>query len=139
MWFHDSMNLASAAIQQGILEAGYTPHRIDQKHHNNKIDDEIIAAIRRSRFLVADFTDQRGGVYFEAGFARGWVWEVVWLCRQDEVEKLHFDTRQYSHIAWQENDLKELTKSLKDRIEATIGHGPIVNNRTSWIFNAGIE
>ena len=37
-------------------------------------DDEIIAEIRRSRFLVADFThgeDREGVVYFEAGFALG--------------------------------------------------------------------
>jgi hypothetical protein len=50
--------------------------RVDQKHHHlNKVDDEIIAEIRRSRFLVADFTCEpgkvRGGVYFEAGFAMG--------------------------------------------------------------------
>ena len=32
------------------------PVRIDQKERLNKIDDEIIAEIRRSRFLVADFT-----------------------------------------------------------------------------------
>jgi hypothetical protein len=124
MWFHDSMDLAFAAIQRGIGEAGYTPHRIDQKQHNNKIDDEIIAGIRRSKFLVADFTGQRGGVYFEAGFAKGLELEVIWLCREDEVKQLHFDTRQYSHIPWQPDLLPHLAKTLKDRIEATVGHGP---------------
>jgi hypothetical protein len=125
MWFNDSMNSAYTAIEHGIRAAGYSPHRIDQKQHNNKIDDEIIAGIRRSKFLVADFTGHRGGVYFEAGFAKGLGLEVIWLCRKDDLEKLHFDTRQYSHITWQEDDLPALTKALKDRIEATIGHGPI--------------
>ena len=41
----------------------------------DKIDDEIIGEIRRSRFLVADFTHgdkgARGSVYYEAGFAYG--------------------------------------------------------------------
>ena len=49
----------------------------------NSIDDEIIAEIRRSWFVVADFTCgtvphegkevaiPRGGVYYEAGFAQG--------------------------------------------------------------------
>ena len=49
--------------------------RIDQKEHLNRIDDEIIAEIRRTRFLVADCTQgetgPRGGVYYEAGFAHG--------------------------------------------------------------------
>ena len=125
MSFHPSMDTASEAIQQGIRAAGYTPLRIDQHLHNNKIDDEIIAGIRRSKFLVADFTGQRGGVYFEAGFAKGLGLEVIWLCRQDDLEKLHFDTRQYSHIPWREAKLPELTTALKNRIEATIGRGPI--------------
>jgi len=125
MWFDDSLNSAFVAIEQGIWAAGYSALRIDQKKHNNKIDDEIIAGIRRSKFLVADFTGHRGGVYFEAGFAKGLGLEVIWLCREDDLEKLHFDTRQYSHIPWQEGKLPELAKALKDRIEATIGHGPI--------------
>lgn len=44
---------------------------IGSKEHSNKIDDEIIGEIRRSAFIVADFTGHRGGVYFEAGFAMG--------------------------------------------------------------------
>jgi nucleoside 2-deoxyribosyltransferase len=125
MWFEQKLDTAFVAIEQGIQTAGYTPLRIDRKQHNNKIDDEIIAGIRRSKFLVADFTGHRGGVYFEAGFAKGLGLEVIWLCREDELENLHFDTRQYSHITWQEAKLPELTKALKDRIEATIGHGPL--------------
>lgn len=57
MWF--SGEVASAydhGIEPAIRQAGYKVMRIDRKEHNNKIDDEIIAEIRRSRFLVADFT-----------------------------------------------------------------------------------
>jgi|ERR1035438_4951362 hypothetical protein len=125
MWFDESMNHAWLAIEEGIRAAGYEPLRIDQKQHNNKIDDEIVAAIRRSKFVVSDFTKQRGGVYFEAGFAKGLGLEVVWLCRKDEIDKVHFDTRQYSHIVWEEDKLTELSKALKNRIEATVGHGAL--------------
>ena len=124
MSFDPSMDSASAAIEQGIRAAGYSALRIDREQHNNKIDDEIIASIRRSKFLVADFTGHKGGVYFETGFAKGLGLEVFWLCREDDFE-LHFDTRQYPHIKWQETKLPELTKALKDRIEATFGHGPV--------------
>ena len=62
MWFHESMNDAFVnGIMPAIEEAGYEPLRIDRKEHINKIDDEIIAEIRRSRFLVADFTHGEGG------------------------------------------------------------------------------
>lgn len=37
----------------------------------NRIDDEIIGRIRASRFIVADFTGHRPGVYFEAGMMLG--------------------------------------------------------------------
>ena len=68
MWFYDSTFAAySDGIEPAIREAGYKSLRIDQKDHLNKIDDEIIAEIRRSRFVVADFTQgqdgARGGVY----------------------------------------------------------------------------
>ncbi len=50
-------------LEKGISAAGYKPLRIDTKEHANKICDEIISEIRRSRFLVADYTGHRGGVY----------------------------------------------------------------------------
>lgn len=57
MWFNESMKEPfEKGIDPAIRDAGYDPLRIDQKEHNNKIDDEIIAEIRRSRFVVADFT-----------------------------------------------------------------------------------
>lgn len=98
MWFDHSMNVAfDCGISPAVEAAGYTPLRIDQKPDANKIDDEIIAEIRRSRFVVADFThgDQgaRGGVYFEAGFAMGLGIPVIFTCRSDMVDNLHFDTR----------------------------------------------
>ena len=70
MWFHDSTRLLFAsAIQPAVARAGFIAKRIDQHPHNNRIDEEIIKMIRVSRFVVADFTGQRGSVYFEAGFA----------------------------------------------------------------------
>ena len=100
---------------------------VDQQHHHlNKVDDEIIAEIRRSRFLVADFTCEpgkvRGGVYFEAGFASGLDIPIIWTCKNTSMRDLHFDTRQYPHIEW--NDSTDLYTKLKARIGALIGDGP---------------
>jgi len=127
MWFHESTeNTYSDGIEKAIRESGYRPLRIDNKDHNNKIDDEIIAEIRRSRFLVADFTQgsegARGGVYYEAGFSHGIGIPVIFTCHADSLEKTHFDTRQYNHIVW--NTVDELKIKLKQRISATLGDGP---------------
>jgi len=89
------------------------------------IDDEIIATIRRSKFLVSDFTGQRGGVYFESGFALGFGLRVIWTCRADELSAVHFDNRQYNFLVWEREKLSDLAKRLQNRIEATIGRGPL--------------
>ena len=123
MWFNPKLSqVYEEGFKPGVTNAGYVPWRIDEVEHNNKIDDEIIAAIRSSAFLIADFTGHRGGVYFEAGFAMGLGMHVVWTCREDEVNDLHFDIRQYNCVTW--NEPEELAKKLKNRIEATIGRGP---------------
>ena len=128
MWFDDEMDAAySNGIEPAIRDAGYRPVRIDRKPDVTKIDDEIIAEIRRSRFLVADFTHgeggARGGVYFEAGFAFGLNIPVIYTCREDAIEQIHFDTRQYHHTAWSRPE--DLRRDLKNRILALIGEGPV--------------
>ncbi len=124
MWFDETMTDAyTEGIEPAVKAAGYTPLRIDQKQHINKVDDEIIAEIRRSRLLVADFTHgdagARGGVYYEAGFARGLGLPVFYTCRKDMVNELHFDTRQFNHVLWETHS--ELRESLWRRIVAVIG------------------
>jgi nucleoside 2-deoxyribosyltransferase-like protein len=125
MWFDPSVKPAFEAICKAIAAAGYDPVRLDQVEHNNQIDDEIIARIRGSKFLVADLTGHRGGVYFEAGFALGLGIPVVWLCREDDLDNVHFDNRQYNFIVWREDRQAELQKRLTLRIEATLGRGPL--------------
>ena len=127
MWFHTSTTDAwEKGIKLGIEDAGYEPFRIDRKEHVNKIDDEIIAEIKRSRFVVVDFTQgndgARGSVYYEAGFAHGLDIPVIFTCRKDVLNKVQFDTRQYNHIDWETP--KELRKRLEIRISAVLGDGP---------------
>lgn len=127
MWFNPALTrIWTDAIEPAISNAGYEPSRIDRHEHNNKIDDEIIAMIRRSRFVVADFTGHRGGVYFEAGYAQGLGLPVVWTIRADALDDVHFDTRQYNFVMWTPEHLPDFCERLKNRIEATIGRGHIV-------------
>ena len=125
MWFDDEVSSTwYEAIQPAILAAGYKAIRIDGVQHNNKIDDEILAAIRRAKFVVADFTGGRGGVYFEAGFALGLGRQVIWMVRKDALNAVHFDNRQYNFLLWSGDELSSCKLQLQNRIEATIGRGP---------------
>ena len=124
MSFDKDLDLAySEGIEAAVKGAGYLPKRIDREQHNNKIDDEIQAEIKESRFLVADLTGHRNGVYFEAGMAIGLGMPVVWTCRRDDAGNTHFDTRQYNRIQWETP--AELREALDLRIRATIGKGPL--------------
>ena len=136
MWFDPSMDEAYwQGIEPAIREAGYNPYRVDRAEYIGKIDDQIIAEIRRSKFLVADFTHDdkgvRGGVYYEAGFAHGLNLPVIFMCRKDRVDAnpnyLHFDTNHYNHILW--TDAADLKEKLKNRIGAVIGQGPVPPNQ----------
>lgn len=118
MWFDSSMDSASEAIHEAISNCGFDPKRIDIVQHNNKICDQIIAEIKQSKFLVSDFTGHRGGVYYEAGYAHGMGIPVIFTCREDDIDKLHFDTRQFNHIVW--TDEEDLKTKLINRIKATV-------------------
>jgi CheY-like chemotaxis protein len=120
MWFTGELSaIYNRAIKPAIKAAGYRPMIIRLKEHANKIDDEIISEIGKSTFLVADFTGHRGGVYFEAGIAMGREVPVIWTCRKDDIDNLHFDIRQYNCIAWSKPD--EFRKRLQKRISHVIG------------------
>ena len=133
MWFDKKMDDVHKKISDAIRETKFTPLRIDGLQHNEDINDAIISQIRRSRFLVADFTSgttlddnkqaiARGGVYFEAGFAEGLNIPVVYTCRHDFLDKIHFDINHKNFITWEQGDkqLDDFKKKLIDRISATI-------------------
>lgn len=138
MWFNEETEDAYyKGIKPGIEDSGYIPRRIDKKEHLNKIDDEIIAEIRRSKFLVVDLTEgepvtrkdattlggTRGSVYYEAGFADGLDIPVIYTCRGDLHHRVHFDIRQYACILW--DNPEDLRARLSKRISARFGDGPV--------------
>ena len=134
--------------EQGKTESRFQAIKIDNVEHINDINDEIIATIRRSRFMVCDLTGYRGGVYFEAGFAYGLGLPVIYTCRKDwssedklkdnagnvvetlkdsserdirvKKEGVHFDLAHRNRIEWQEDKLDEFREKLENRIKAVI-------------------
>lgn len=100
----------STYIKQGIEELGFNYVVVNQNttEHNKAISDEIIAKLKSARVVIADFTNHRNSVYFEAGFAMGMKIPIIWTCQEGHTQDLSFDTRQYPHLIWKDGeDLKE--------------------------------
>lgn len=122
MSFKDDLKaIWKGPIFNAITKAGYKPYRVDEEPHIGLIDVKIISEIKNSRFVVADFTDQNRGVYFETGYAQGMGLPVIRCVKEDDFEKLHFDKNHYNFIIWKTpSDLEE---QLYNYICAIIGKG----------------
>ena len=90
------------------------PYFINEDAHNENISVKIFEKIQSCKFLVADFTYQNAGVYYEAGYAKGIGKTVIHTCRSDEFSKLHFDVKQIQFVVW--NDVQELATKLEEQI-----------------------
>ncbi len=115
--FTETMNeLFENHVKSAIEGTGFIYTIVNQETtpHDQKITDEIVAKIKSSRMIIADFTYNSSNVYFEAGFAMGMKIPVIWTCK--EGHQFSFDTGQFPHITWIDgNDLK---KQLTNRIKA---------------------
>jgi len=145
MWFTDEMkDICESSIKKAAEEAGgYRAAPINEKDYNGDIDDAIIGEIRNSKFVIADFTGNRGGVYFEASFAYGLNIPIIYTCREDWFNKfvkqaikikdsngkendselnifsqIHFDINHHNFIIWKNGE--DLYEQLVKRIKATI-------------------
>lgn len=90
----------------------------DNVEHNKSINDEIIANLKSSRIIIADFTNHRNSVYFEAGYAMGINIPIIWTCQEGHENDMSFDTRQFPHIIWKSKD--DLVKQVIDRIKVIL-------------------
>lgn len=119
MSFSENMKGARKNIEKAVKDSGYEPILIDVKEHNNQIVPEIYKEIEECYFIVADLTGQRGGVYYEAGYAVAKGKTLILSCKKDKKEKPHFDVAQINTIFWQ--DEEDLYNRLVTRIKVTIG------------------
>jgi len=123
----DLLTACEEAIKPACRDCGFDAFLISDRPHNNGITDEIIVAIRQSRFVIVDFTYNNAGAYFEAGFAQGLGRPIIRCCKKEwfdgkdekgERNQLHFDIRHYATILWE--DHADLIKQLKANIRANI-------------------
>jgi nucleoside 2-deoxyribosyltransferase len=115
----DLKHIYDKGICPAVDDAGYKPYRVDREPHADRIDAKIMTEIKNSKFLIADVTGQKQGVYFEAGYAMGLGIPVLWSVKKSALKKVHFDTRQYRHIVWE--NAEQLKEQLYYLICAVIG------------------
>lgn len=121
MSFSEKTKPIRAAIKTAIKNAGYEPSIVDEQLANNDqtIPDKIFSSIKEARFCVADFTEHKNGVYFEAGYAVGLGIPVFYTCQEDDFhDNAHFDIKQLQQILYKTPD--ELREKLEEKIKAWI-------------------
>jgi nucleoside 2-deoxyribosyltransferase/predicted RNA-binding Zn-ribbon protein involved in translation (DUF1610 family) len=145
MWFNDGQNNTpntnkaySDSIVKAIEDSGFEKYRVDKDSLSNEwIPDTIVKQIKKSKFMVADLTGNRGGVYYEAGFAEGLGMKVIYTCNEKWFneqcncpkcgtvsctnESVHFNLKQRKMILWDEEKLEEFRTALAEKIGALIG------------------
>ena len=115
----DIEDIFSIGIQPGVSALGYEVIRVDKVAHNEKIDSKICELINQSRFVIADFTRQRNGVYYEAGYAKGLGLPVIQTCKHSDFNNLHFDIKTINTIGY--HTAAELKDLIQDHVEKSIG------------------
>lgn len=120
MSFSKDMLDTRNSIKKAIKETGFIPILIDELHYDSEltINDALISEIKKCKFLVADFSQHKHGVYFESGYALGLKRPIIYMCHKKEFSNSHFDTNHYPHIIYKE--MTELESKLKTKIEAWI-------------------
>jgi nucleoside 2-deoxyribosyltransferase len=99
----------------------YHARIVSEVEYNDGISDQIKAEIKRSKAVIADYTYENQGVYFEAGYACGLGIPVIRCCEAQWAKDhggvenaIHFDERHNNLILW--NSYKELQQRIEDRI-----------------------
>ena len=113
------------AYKPVIQSLNYAVMRIDEKQFNGSIIGEITTEITNSIALVADLTGNRGGVYYEAGIARGLQLcnhpiKLILTCNRDffETYRVHFDVSGDNIILYE--NISDLKDKLSARLQAVV-------------------
>jgi hypothetical protein len=119
MWCSDGRrHLYDSFISTAIIESGYSPVIIPEKESNDDTFDEMILEIRKSKFVIIDLSENRPSIYYEGGFAYGLGKEIIYICKEDDLDDKSFHISHSSILFWKDGN--DLYTKLKNRILATI-------------------
>lgn len=127
MMFSDDMSsIYENGYKTVIQSLNYAAMRIDEKEYIGSIINEITSEIANSVALIADLTGNRGGVYYEAGIARGLAMcnhpiKLILTCNREffNSEKVHFDVSGDNILLY--DNCADLTEKLRTRLSVILG------------------
>ena len=124
MWFNKEMDVIYECYERVIQSNNYTCCRIDKIEYDGSIIGQIAEEINNSTIMIADLTGNRGGVYYEAGIAKGLALcnhpiRLILTCRKDYFDdpstKPHFDVSGDNIILYE--SIEDLETKLNNRIQ----------------------
>ena len=109
-------------FKPAVAQTGFYLERVDTRPEAGSIPNRMRLEILRSRFVIADLTENNLGAYWEAGYAEGLERPVIYTCERKKFEKkkTHFDTNHLTTVLWSADDHVETAKRFKATIRATI-------------------
>jgi len=102
------------AIKEAAQRCSITAERVDEVESNERITDRILESIRRAEFVIADLTNGRPNVFFEAGYAHGLGKIPIYIARHGT--HIHFDIKDYPVIMFR--NMRELKDGISKRLVA---------------------
>jgi hypothetical protein len=100
------------SIKEACGRCGIQAERVDDENSNDRITDRILESIRRAEYVIADLTNAKPNVFFEAGYSHGYGKTPIYIARYGT--KLEFDVKDYPIIFFKN------FKELKDRLETRL-------------------
>ncbi len=102
------------AIVHAANNCGLNAERVDDVESNERITDRLLESIRRAEFVIADLTDARPNVFYEAGYAYGLGKTPIYVARYGT--NIEFDLKDYSIIFF--TNMRQLREGLEKRLRA---------------------
>jgi hypothetical protein len=122
MPFGDSRldNIFVTHWKNAVAATGFELRRLDEGSQAGLIDNRLRVEIRRSRFLVAELSEQNPNVYWQAGFAEGLERPVIYTCEKSQFDKRGFDAEHSQTVQWEKSQLSAAAADLTATIRNTL-------------------
>ncbi len=94
-------------IKREVRRHNFNIERANDISHTGAITDQILKAIARSQFVVADLTEEMPNCYYELGYAHSLAKPVIIMAKTGT--RRHFDISHYKWNHWStDKEVKEL-------------------------------
>lgn len=100
------------AIKEAATRCGIQAERVDEPQSTDRITDRILESLRQAEYVIADLTEAKPNVYFEAGYAHALGKTPIYIARAGTT--LEFDLKDYPVIFF--TSLRELKDALEKKL-----------------------